>query len=863
MISNIRKDRRSVFKEVGLAPEEAGAGAAHDLGINRHAVVDDKGEPGQAQRTTIHNPAEANTAAHRQVEDQQSDKTSDTHEKSGQPPAESLGRHRGGSHDMARSKNMSMQPASYKTPWYAKLAAAKRPRARTVGSSSPSTLHGLSAVSMVALVLAVLIPSTGRGRQDTVGVADAGPIVSSRADSPIDFCVRWAMQSTMLNGTLYMYGGEAKSNLDQEDDTWNNNLVALDLTSTWDTSSPLLTGLPQPGGPPAVALGALWNDYNSLYVYGGEFADNPFQEPADVSTWQYSISSSSWAEHSGPQTSSGNNSASEGVPVQRAAEGAAVSVPELGLSWYFGGHLDLSTTPGWSMHTERVYLKSLLEFTHPGYSNDGVFSLRGSGAPASGTYRNITQGGLQLSDTFTERADGVLVFVPGWGASGVLIGLGGGTAEDFADDMSTLDVYDIANSVWYHQQTTGHPPGVRVNPCAVIAAAPDASSFQVYVFGGQNLQPAGNQIQYDDMYILTIPSFTWIGPVSQGGPGLSIPYARAGHTCTLRDGQMIVAGGFNTTVSSCDSPGIYVFNASSLEWGTSFKALAPSSDAGSADNSVMAASYGYVVPEEVVSVVGGGPSGSATVTQPVASATGGPFATGKPPVFTITASGSTATITSPPGSSASADSRPANQGGLIAAIVVACLAGLAAGYLGYCAWLYRRQVSAYKTHLAVQNRFPARSASHGSFFFFGAFGRRKSNARDNNNHNKNKEEKAWLAGHRRGASITSSSAGQESFAWVGRDNLLNPNSNSNQNSNKFTPTSSGARPSYGDESKGGPSPGSGTSPGEISGSSRQRRDSTSGASTSSLEGLEPSFFSVVMGPRRALRVVNGLEDDVH
>ncbi|KAG8168372.1 hypothetical protein KVR01_001121 [Diaporthe batatas] len=694
------------------------------------------------------------------------------------------------------------------------------------------------------------------GRQDTVGVADAGPVLLSRADSPTDVCARWAMQSTILNGTLYLYGGEAKSDLDQENGTWNNNLLALDLTSTWDTSSPSLTGLPQPSGPPAVALGALWNDYNSLYVYGGEFADNPFQEPAEVSTWQYSISTGSWTEHSDPQTSSGNNSASEGVPVQRAAEGAAVSVPELGLSWYFGGHLDLSTTPGWSIHTERVYLKSLLEFTHPGYSNDGVFSLRGSGAPASGTYRNITEGGLQLSDTFTERADGVLVFVPGWGASGVLIGLGGGTAEDFVDDMSMLDVYDIANSIWYHQQTTGTPPGVRVNPCAVVATAPDASSFQIYLFGGQNLQPAGNQIQYDDMYILTIPSFVWIGPVSQGGPGSSIPYARAGHTCALRDGQMIVAGGFNTTVSSCDSPGIYVFNASSLEWGTSFKALAPSSDAESADNSVLAASYGYVVPEEVISVVGGGPSGSATVTQPAASATGGPFATGKPPVFTITASGSTATITSPPGSSAPGDSRPANQGGLIAAIVVACLAGLAAGYLGYCAWLYRRQVRAYKTHLAVQNRFPARSASHGSFFF-GAFGRRKSNARDN------KEEKAWLAGHRRDASNASSSGGEESFAWVGRENLLNPSSNSHQNSNKFTPTSSGARPSYGDESKGGPSPGSGTSPGEVSGSSRQRRDSTSGASTSSLEGLEPSFFSVVMGPRRALRVVNGLEDDAH
>lgn len=380
--------------------------------------------------------------------------------------------------------------------------------------------------------------------------------------------------------------------------------------------------------------------------------------------------------------------------------------------------------------------------------------------------------------------------------------------------------------------------------------------IHVHFYANAYLSFQGNQIQYDDMYILTIPAFTWIGPISQGGSSSSIPYARAGHTCTLRDGQMIVAGGFNTTVSKCDSPGIYVFNASSLAWGTSFRALAPSYDVDSAGNSVMAASYGYVVPEEVISVVGGGPSGSATITQPAASATGGPFATGKPPVFTITASGSTATITSPPSSSGpSGESEPASRGGLIAAIVVACLAGLAAGYLGYCAWLYRRQVRAYKTHLAVQNRFPARSASHGSFFF-GAFGRRKSNAQG-------EEEKAWLAGHRRDTSNASSSAGDNSFAWVGRDNLLDPNanSNSNSNSNKFTPTSSGARPSYGDDPKGGPSPGSGTSPGEVSGSSRPRRDSNT--STSSLEGLEPSFFSVVMGPRRALRVVNGLEDDTH
>jgi hypothetical protein len=231
-----------------------------------------------------------------------------------------------------------------------------------------------------------------------------------------------------------------------------------------------------------------------VYLYGGEFADNmagdsQYATPAPLAIWRYTIGSQAWTGFPNPVTSAGNFSEPANVPVQRAAEGAGLSVPELGLSWYFGGHLDLATTPGWSNQIARVYLKSLLEFTHPGYANSGVYSLAsGSGAAGGGVYRNITQGGVQAED-FPERADGALVFVPGWGQSGVLIGLAGGTADTFTHDLTTLDVYDIATSQWYHQQTTGNAPSVRVNPCAVIASAPDASSFQIYLFGGQNLQP--------------------------------------------------------------------------------------------------------------------------------------------------------------------------------------------------------------------------------------------------------------------------------------------------------------------------------------------------------------------------------------
>lgn len=167
--------------------------------------------------------------------------------------------------------------------------------------------------------------------------------------------------------------------------------------------------MPQPSGPPAVSLGYLWNDLDHLYLYGGEF-DSPSTNPLPVSTWMYDIASSTWTELKDPTTSAGQYSDAGGMPVQRAAEGAGVSVPELGLSWYFGGHLDWGTTPGWSNQIDRVYLKSLLEFTHPGYANVQVDSLHDSGAPDGGAYRNITWAGEQNQDGFTERADGVLVY---------------------------------------------------------------------------------------------------------------------------------------------------------------------------------------------------------------------------------------------------------------------------------------------------------------------------------------------------------------------------------------------------------------------------------------------------------------------
>ena len=53
--------------------------------------------------------------------------------------------------------------------------------------------------------------------------------------------------------------------------------------------------------------------------------------------------------------------------------------------------------------------------------------------------------------------------------------------------MNVVNVYDIATSSWYTQYTNGEYPDVRVNPCSVVAAAPDGSSYNIYMFGGMAL----------------------------------------------------------------------------------------------------------------------------------------------------------------------------------------------------------------------------------------------------------------------------------------------------------------------------------------------------------------------------------------
>ena len=317
-------------------------------------------------------------------------------------------------------------------------------------------LYILAILMVLSVPMLLDIPLFGTTRASIFGVkagairrfdVDNTPtrtgLMAKRSDSPTDVCNRWGHQSALVNGTIYVYGGHASQEQDQgTSGTWTNDFFSMDVTKDFQISSPTLKGLPQPSGPPAVANAYLWQSYDTLYLYGGEVSDTPRAYPQPYSLWAYDIPSGQWTEHSNPKTSAGNNSDDGNQPVQQASEGAGVSVPQLGRGYYFAGHLDAYNTPGWPLPIPRVYLKSMIEYTFPGFTNDGVQSLGGGKkAGNDGVWRNITQGGIQDTSTFTIRADSAVVYVPGFGDQGILLSLGGGTNISFVRHSSAIMGY--------------------------------------------------------------------------------------------------------------------------------------------------------------------------------------------------------------------------------------------------------------------------------------------------------------------------------------------------------------------------------------------------------------------------------------
>lgn len=438
-------------------------------------------------------------------------------------------------------------------------------------------------------------PSSTKTASNTKGSASStsnGSISSRPANTTVptpqldvldNMCFRWRHQSTIKNGSLYIDGG-MESFVDNSV-RWsysgptirgyNYHLIQIDLTQRFNWTKTQVTTLvlnktndPDSGNmPPQVSDGVLFSgssDDSRIWLYGGttnwwNTSFPNFQIPTTqiYSLWSYDTARHRWDQYD----------VSSIVP-SRPSNGLAAEAPELGLGFYFNGELDSgsSSETGWYSNARKQFL-------------DGMVVIN----TTSQTAVNVS---TETATGNTPRTRGGAAYVRGIGGSGILAVFGGTyKLKDVPDEwemsnsasfasMDNITIFDVGaylrdngEQLWYSQNATGDIPGPRAYFCTVLISTEDNLSHNIYVYAGQG----PNGTVYDDVYVLSIPSFTWtlvFGPAEN---------YRFGHTCHQVGDQMVTVGGQKYTDYNqqlpCDweTKGLAIFNMSNAQWGDVFK----------------------------------------------------------------------------------------------------------------------------------------------------------------------------------------------------------------------------------------------------------------------------------------------------
>ncbi|KAJ4292388.1 hypothetical protein N0V90_009050 [Kalmusia sp. IMI 367209] len=487
------------------------------------------------------------------------------------------------------------------------------------------------------------------------------------AKDPIqDFCRRWGHQTAQVDGKLYIDGGlvtwnPMSANPDNFTNTW---LLYSDLNSTTQGyGMPYqYANLTKNSTVPSVSGGVLWADEvnKCFYQFGGEYQS----DPADFSFWTYDARLNQWNESS-PESN---------VALQRVAYGAGTQIEDFGMGYYFGGYMNNLTTKNWKGPSIATSGLISYDFTAGKLSNN------------SGPPDNIG------------RAEGQLVYLPA-SDGGMLVYFGG--VEDSSQNgtfQATIHIYDISSNKWYTQRASGQVPGARRQFCAGATWADDQSSYNMYVnflgiplslclriqsylYGGFAAEGANG---YDDAYILSLPSFTWINIFSTGNATNTQPFPHGACSANVinRDQMLIIGGWFtNSSFKDCDSQGSQGQHNMNLGYNGGKNVLWDHYDPSATK---------YFVPTPVISAIGGGPTGGATLTKP-SSWDNGDLSILLTRQASFTARSATRVIPSGTANPSDAGSSKKTRVGAIAGGVVGGLAGLILILLLVLFCLHRRK----------------------------------------------------------------------------------------------------------------------------------------------------------------------------
>lgn len=475
-----------------------------------------------------------------------------------------------------------------------------------------------------------------------------------------DFCRRFGHQSAVVDDKLYVDGGlvnwkpysETSANIS------NQFLLYSDLKHETEGMPNVYANLSKNATIPSVSFGILWEDSINkwLYSYGGESQSTP----RNFILYGYDIINNYWTSF-GPPDSSGI--------ITPLSHGGGVSISERGEAFYYGGWYSEHSVPGWS--GTRLASDRLIKYDMEKHE-----------------FSNLT------GPDNVRRAEGTMVYLP-ISDGGMLAYFGGlrdnGNGTVSPQPLDTIFMYDLANTKWYTQKTSGRAPEDRRLFCGGAAVAQDQSSYNIYIYGGASF--GSNPIGYDDIYVLSIPSFTWIRSLYPSDSNVTGPFPKAMSSCNVinNDSQMLVIGGraMNDT-SSCDADVVMGQHNMVLGKDNPEKAIWARFQP---DLST------YTLPTDIVTVVGGSPTGGATVTAPKTGFDAPDMSTlmtRKPRLAERTATRNVTSFTATATSSPTSDPKSGLSTGAIAGIAVgASVAGIAA-LAGLCFFCIRRRQKHYK-----------------------------------------------------------------------------------------------------------------------------------------------------------------------
>ncbi|KAG0137024.1 hypothetical protein HOY82DRAFT_651188 [Tuber indicum] len=454
------------------------------------------------------------------------------------------------------------------------------------------------------------------------------------ADAEKDLSLMFNHMSAVVNSTIYTIGGTVAywvpNSTPSSIVSDNNNSVhilrgvsefsshppqsldsflrALDLSKPVDfeaefsDTSQVISMLPFTV--PVVSRGAAWADQNTIYYWGGEMAESTNLEQVllnGTSEWPdptkyYTYDLSQLRPNGTWKTVSISEAEGSDTLTSSPSYGESTYAAEARKGFYFGGVMarrGLKNKDGSNATTGAI--------GNPNSVNSMVVF-----DSATKVWKNET-----VIAELNNLQDGAMVYVGGVGEKGMLVRMGGVRKGKFVGaplipshsyrkshvvSFDTVYLYDIAARVWYRQPTTSKthtfPESRAGGFCAGAVAAPDKTSFTIYVYGGYDR----NNSYVKGMWALTMPYFQWFPVGSTGEP----ERGRSGTTCHTIGGKLVMVRGKGDQENRGDTNGgSYFYDMTDLTWSLKYK---PSD---------------YQVPKTIYDVIGGNGQGGATRTSPI------------------------------------------------------------------------------------------------------------------------------------------------------------------------------------------------------------------------------------------------------